>query len=189
MTAILVSTNEGVAHKDSFGFLTSVLVGGSTWTDRLLRGTKMAAPHIAKNDVFCYKAQINHDKILNENLDGFHVHIIPIGAVTGNVTAFFDYAYSWLTNGDTFPNTLAVTGTCQIDLVAGDQYKYLIKPLITYIAPPANEGYSSEIFLQFTRRNDGTDTYAGEFALIDGDVHYTANKVGSVSEFNDVVPQ
>ena len=183
----VVYNSESLAHKDSFGFLTSVLVGGSTWTNRLLRSTKMAAPHIAKTDIFCYKAQLNHDKVLGENIDGFHVHIIPIGAVTGGEIIALDFAYDWLTNGNTFPDTFSHTGTCYINLVAGDQYKYLIKPLIEDIIAPANEGYSSEIFLQFTRRNDGQDTYAGEFALIDGDVHYTASKLGSVYEYSDTL--
>ena len=50
---------------------------------------------------------------------------------------------------------------------------------------PTDESYSSEIFLQFTRRNDGTDTYPGEFALVDGDAHYLTNHLGSYNRLTD----
>lgn len=172
-------------HKDSFGQLQSVIVGGSTWTPRLVRSTKIALPHIAKNDIFTYKCQFNHEKTLQENLDDFHIHIIPIGAVTQLVTITFNYGWAWLKNGDYFPNTFTNTGTASIDIVAGDQYRYMIKSLLLEIPPPLLESYSSEIFLEFTRRNDGTDTYAGEFALVDGDAHYPTNHLGSYNRLND----
>jgi len=172
-------------HRDSFGQLQSVLTGASTWTLRLVRNTKMVAPHVAKNDVFTYKCQINHDKDLGTALDGFHVHISPIGAVTPGQVISIDFGYVWLTNGNTFPDTFTTTGNAPITLASGDQYKYLIKNIVTGIAAPTGEGYSSEFFIQCTRRNDATDTYAGEFALWDGDVHYKAEKIGSYYEFND----
>lgn len=63
--------------------------------------------------------------------------------------------------------------------------KYLIKNLIADIGASTGEGYSSEFIIQVQRRNDGTDTYAGEFALMDGDVHCQTNHIGSYNEFND----
>lgn len=184
-------------HRDSFGQLQSVLTGGSTWTLRLLRNTKVAVPHIAKNDVFTYKCQLNHDKLLGSVLDGFHVHFIPIGAVTAGQIIAIDYKWVWITNNDTYPDTLPNTGTMYYTLAADDQYKYLIKNIVSTsqvippltdvstINPPTGEGYSSEFIIECTRRNDAADTYAGEFALLDGDVHYQTNRIGSYNEFND----
>jgi hypothetical protein len=172
-------------HRDSFGLLQSVLVGGSTWTPRLVRNTKIALPHIAKNDVFTYKCQFNHDKDLGENADDFHIHIIPIGAVTAGQVIAIDCSWTWLTNGDEFPDTLPNAFTATITLEEGMQYKYLIKGIISNLTFPVGEGYSSELFVQCQRRNDGQDTYPGEFALVDGDSHYPSNKVGSYNVFND----
>jgi hypothetical protein len=163
----------------------STLTGASTWTLRLIRNSRMVAPHVAKNDVFSYKAQLNHDKALATNLDGFHIHFLPIGAVTAGQIIAIDYAWGWLTANDTFPDTLPNTGTATYTLQDGDQYKYLIKPIITDLAYPTGEGYSSEFFIVCQRRNDGQDTYAGEIALLDGDVHYQANRVGSYNEYTD----
>ena len=172
-------------HRDSFGQLQTTLTGVTTWTLRALRSTKVVVPHIAKNDAFPYKCQMNHDKALAEALDGFHLHIVPIGAVSGGEIISLDWGYAWLSNGDEFPATFAATGNAPIELHAGEQYKYLIKNVVTDIASTTGEGYSSEFIIQVTRRNDGTDTYAGEFALLDGDVHYTTNHLGSYNEYND----
>jgi hypothetical protein len=172
-------------HRDSFGILGTAVTGVATWTSRYIRNTKISRPHIAKLDVFSYVCQLNHDKALETNLDGFHIHIIPVGAVAGGEVIALDYAWAWLTNGDIFPDTLPNTGTATITLSAGEQYAYLIKPIISDLDYPVGEGYSSEFYIQCTRRNDGQDTYASEFALIDGDVHYRVNRIGSYSEFND----
>jgi len=172
-------------HKDSFGQLQTELTGGGQWTPRLIRTTKIVAPHIAKLDVFTYKCQFNHEKKLSTNLDDFHIHLIPIGAVTGGEIIALDYAYGWYTTGNTFPDTLPNTGTATINLSAGDQYKILIKGLLSDLTFPASEGYSSLLFVQFTRRNDGQDTYAGEFALLDGDAHYQTNHLGSYNTITD----
>lgn len=186
ITSYNVSDYDGFPrHKDSFGTLGTLIQGGSTWTLRLLRNTKIAVPHIAKTDVFTYKCQFNHDKLLATNADGFHIHFMPIAAVTGGEVIALDYAWGWLTAGNTFPATLPNTGTATITLADGDQYKYLIKGLLLNLAYPTNEGYSSEFFVEFTRRNDGQDTYTGEFALIDGDAHYIVGQNGSVYEFSD----
>lgn len=172
-------------HKDSFGLLQSVLTGGSVWAPKLLRNTKIAVPHIAKTDVFTYKAQLNHDKRLSTNLDGFHIHFLPIGSVTAGQVIAIDYAWGWLTDGDVYPDTLPNTGTALIPLATGDQYKYLIKNIVANLAYPTGEDYSSEFFIECTRRNDAQDTYAGEFALLDGDLHYLTDQLGSYNEYAD----
>ena len=172
-------------HRDSFGQLQTALQGVTTWTLREVRNSKIVLPHIAKNDIFSYKCQYNHDKRLEENADDFHAHIMPIGAVTAGQVIAIDYAWVWLTNGDEFPDTLPNTGTALIPLSAGQQYKYLIKTIITNLQYPTGEGYSSELFVACQRRNDAQDTYPGEFALVDGDSHYPGNKVGSYNTLND----
>lgn len=184
-------------HRDAFGTMQSILLGASTWTLRLYRNTKMVLPHIAKNDIFSYIAQLNHDKVLNVGLDGFHIHFKPIGAVVGGEVVAIDYAWGWYTEGDVVPDTLPNTGTAYITLSAGDQYKTKIKNLIsatdiipplgtvTTISPPAGEDYSSEFWIVCQRRNDGADTYADEIALTFGDVHYPTNHLGSYNEYTD----
>jgi hypothetical protein len=172
-------------HKDTFGRLQSVLVGGGTWTMRLLRNTKIAAPHIAKNDVFTYSCQFNHDKVLQQNADDFHIHMMPVGAVTAGQVVAIDYAWGWVKAFDYFPDTLPNTGTKLIELADGDQYKKMIKAIVEDLPAPEGENYSSELFIECQRRNDGQDTYPGEFALMDGDSHYPTNQLGSYDVTTD----
>jgi hypothetical protein len=181
----IVSETGFPRHKDSFGVLGTSLVGVTTWTNRALRSTKMVVPHIAKGDVFSYRAQLNHDKELNTNLDGFHLHIIPVGTIDAPAVIALDYSYVWLNNGDTYPSTFPHSSTAYINLATNNQYNYLIKTIVSDIPHPEKETYSSEFFIECTRRNDAQDTYAGEFALVDGDVHYITNQHGSVYEFSD----
>lgn len=172
-------------HRDSFGTLATALTGGSQWTLRLLRGTKIAKPHIAKGDVFTYTCQYNHDKTLQQNADDIHIHYMPIGTVTAGQVISLDYAWGWFTTGEVLPNTLPNTGNITITLAAGDQYKFLIKQLDINLTPPTVEGYSSELFVEVTRLNTAADTYPGEFALIDQDSHYPTAKIGSYNVTND----
>ena len=172
-------------HRDSFGQMQTALTGVTTWTLRQFRNTKLVVPHIAKQDIFSYKAQLNHDKALLTNLDGFHIHFAPVGVVTAGQIIALDYAWGWVTNDDEIPDTFPNTGTAKYTLQAGDQYKYLIKPFLTNLAYPTGEGYSSEFFVVCQRRNDAQDTYPGEFALVDGDSHYPGNKVGSYNRLTD----
>ena len=145
----------------------------------------MALPHIAKNDVFTYKNQFNHEKILNTPLDSFHIHFIPVGTVTAGQIIAIDYAWAWLTKGNEFPDVLPNTGTAYITLKTGDQYDYLIDRICQNMPPPDYEAYSSEFFIECQRRNDSQDTYPGEFALLDGDNHFLSDKLGSKYEHTD----
>lgn len=166
-------------HRDTFGQLGTALSGVTRWTDRQIRNTGIVKPHIAKNDIFSYTAQFNHDKELQTAIDDFHIHMIPIGLpVNGQVIAI-DYAIGVFTNGNIIPNTLPITGTALITVNATDHYKYMIKSILSNIDAPILEGYSGEIWVKCQRRNDAQDTYSGEFALIDGDSHYISNSGGS----------
>lgn len=172
-------------HKDTFGQLSTALVGVTKWTIRQIRNTGITKPHIANNDVFSYTAQFNHDKELQTAIDDFHIHIMPVSLpVDGDVIAI-DYSIGVFTNGDIIPDTLPITGTKTIVVNAADQYKYMIKEIFENIPAPASEGYSGEIWVKCQRRNDAQDTYAGEFALIDGDSHYISNSGGSFNEYTD----
>ncbi len=172
------------AHKDSFGFLRTALTGVTTWTDRQIRNTGVVVPHIAKNDLFSYNIQFNHDKQLGVNIDDFHLHILPVGTVTAGQIIAIDYAWGWYSLNDVIPDTLPNTGTATLELATGDQYKHLLMDIVTNMAHPATEGYSSFCLIKCQRRNDGQDTYASEIAMLGADCHYIVNRNGSTSRLS-----
>ena len=44
---------------------------------------------------------------------------------------------------------------------------------------------STKVVVPHIAKNDASYTYAGEFALLDGDVHYLSNQFGSYNELTD----
>jgi hypothetical protein len=44
-------------HKDSFGFIRSVLTGVTQFTDRAYRSMKVVLPHMANRDLLSYNVQ------------------------------------------------------------------------------------------------------------------------------------
>lgn len=65
---------------------------------------------------------------------------------------------------------------------ASYQYQNSKYSIITSMAHPTTESYSSFVLIKCQRANDGTDTYAGELALLGADVHYTSDRYGSKFE-------
>ena len=173
------------AYKDTFGFLRTALSGVTTWTDRQLRNTGVVLPHIAKADVFYYNVQFNHDKMLDSAITDFHLHIIPVGAVTAGQIIAVDYSWGIYRFGDVIPNTLPNSNTATFTLSTGDQYKHLLFEIVQNLAVPTPELYSSFLFIKCTRRNDAQDTYASEIALVGADAHYITNRNGSRNETSD----
>jgi hypothetical protein len=177
------------AHKDSFGFLRTTLVGVTTWTDRQLRNTGVVLPHIAKGDVFSYNVQFNHDKALDTVLDDFHLHIIPISAPAAGQKVAIDYTWGFFKFGEAIPDVLPNSSGASPAIFTftgtSDQYKHLYFEIIQHMAVSPSETYSSFLLIKCTRRNDAQDTYAGEIALLGADSHYQTNRNGSLNESTD----
>ena len=174
------------AYKDSFGFLRTALTGVTQWTDRQVRNTGVVMPHIAKQDVFSYNVQFNHDKKLQSAIADFHLHIIPIGTVTAGELIALDFTWGFYSFGavvdDVLPNS---TGSPAVfTLSTGDQYKHKLFSITTNLAV-GTESYSGFLLIKFQRRNDAQDTYAGEFALMGADAHYQSDRIGSYNVTSD----
>ncbi len=169
-------------HKDSFGFLRTALTGVTSWTDRQYRHTMVVLPHLANGDIASYNVQLNHDKVLQTYADGFHIHFIPLAAVTG--TILIDFAWGWYSMDDTIPDTLPNTGTATLSIDSTDQYKHKLFEIISNMAPPSTEGYSSFILIVIGR-NGGTYGNSNEIAILGADIHYITDRNGSINEYTD----
>ena len=172
------------AYRDSFGFLRTALVGVTTWTDRQIRNTGIVVPHINKNDIFSYNVQINHDKKLGTALADFHIHFMPVGEAQGGEVIAIDYAWGFYSVTETIPDTLPNTGTAQIPLLFGDQYKHKFAEIVTNLSV-GNETYSGFLLIKCQRRNDAQDTYGSEIALLGADSHYISDRAGSYLVMGD----
>jgi len=171
-------------HDDIQGILQTALTGSTSYTFRAYRSTGIVMPHIAKNDVFSMTFQMPHRKRLGSNIDSVHLHYIPMSAANGDIK--LTYTWGWYNNGDVLPNTLPNSGSVEWTLSSADQYKSLVKAIITDLAPPANEGYSSLLYVNVARATpSGTDWGNGELALSYMDAHFATDRIGSYNEYND----
>jgi len=170
------------AHKDSFGFLGTALVGVTTWTPAQFRSTGVVLNEIAKGDVFSYNIQLNHDKKLQSALDGFHIHFIPMTNNSGNVN--ITYRWGIYHDGDVIPDVLPNTATINLAIDA-EQYKHKRGNVIPSMAIPGTETYSSFVLVHCKRNNDENDTFTGNIALLGADVHYITDRTGSLTEGTD----
>jgi len=176
------------SHEDQQGILGSALVGATTYTPAEYRTTNIVLNEVGSGDVFSMIFQFSHRKKLGTNLDSVHIHYIPIAANDGDIA--FTYAWGWYNMGDTIPVTLPNTGTvADITLASADQYKLKISSLITNLAPPVNEAYSSILLVALTAvaPSDGTNwwTTGNKIGIVYMDTHYITDRKGSVNEATD----
>ena len=174
-------------HDDIQGILQTALTGVTQYTFRQYRTTGMVYPHVAQSDVFSLTMQMAHRKQLGSNLDGVHIHYIPIASANGDIK--FDWAWGWYNTGgaDTIPATLPNTGSTTITLATTDQYKLRIDQLITNLAPPASEGYSSILMVKITRVAPAGTNWGSnnEIAIVYMDGHMPVTRYGSYLETSD----
>lgn len=146
------------------------------------------------DDVLTTIMQMAHAKALGSNLGDLHMHVVPMAAGAGDV--YFEVSYSWQNVGGTFPATASwTTSNVTASFVAGDQYDHKTITLLSDIAPPASEGYSSILLCTITRLGTNTlDTYttnkdhgtgAANLGILSIDGHIPIDRVGSVNTFSD----
>jgi hypothetical protein len=137
--------------------------------------------------------QMPHTKKLGDAID-FHLHLVPMA--NGSGTVRFTWEYVWFNIGSEIPAATSWTsGSTEIALVAADQYKHRLHDILTSVAAPTGEGYSSIFLMRLIREgthaNDdyttGKDhgTAAANLGLVSVDAHIRHDRFGSINEASD----
>jgi hypothetical protein len=174
-------------HDDMQGILQTALTGVTQYTMRQYRTTGIVLPHIAQGDIFSMTFQMSHRKTLGVNMDGVHIHFIPIASADGDIQIDYEWGWYRAANLDTVPATLPNTGNKVITLATTDQYVLKIDDIVENMAAPSGEDYSSILFVKCTRvAPAGTNWGANnEIALVYFDGHMPINRYGSYNEYDD----
>lgn len=165
---------------DVQGILETALAGVTQYTPRQYRTTGIVMPHIARGDIFSMRFQMPHRKKLQTAAASVHLHAIPISAADGDIK--ISYSWGWYNNGSVIPDTLPNSDTATITLASSDQYKMKILTLISSLAAPTTETYSSILFVKCERLTAGDTWGTGEIALAYMDAHFLTNRIGSYNE-------
>jgi hypothetical protein len=179
------------SHDDQQGIMTTV-GGGSALGTLAIRDTGCTMPCFqnGNDDVAVQVYQFSHRKKLNTNLDSVHLHYyLPSAPVAGD-TVRLNYWWIWYNNGDVIPAIANWnTGATFVHTFTGTESAFStgIISLITNLAHPANEGYSSMLRVKVIRDSTGggSDTYNDDLGIDYFDVHFVTDRKGSVNEASD----
>ena len=119
-----------------------------------------------------------------------HMHYLPMSSGSGVVK--FNYAYSWVDIGDSFPPSSGWTsGSITVSLTPASQY---VSSMLTFGAcQPVSQSESSIMVFKVERpgQTDPADTYetskdhqtaAANLGILSFDLHYQKNKAGTVTQ-------
>lgn len=120
-----------------------------------------------------------------------HAHIIPMASGSGD--AKFNFAYSWINVGESFPAASGwISGSVSASLTPAHQYKQSIVSFGSIA--PTNQRESSILIFKAERpgSSDVSDTYAtnkdhgtgaANIGILSFDMHYQKSKAGTISPF------
>jgi hypothetical protein len=163
--------------------------GASALTQEAFRDTNCELLFMVHNiaDRLSFEEEMPHDWKPGTEMK-LHAHIIPMS--NGSGLFALDYEVYCANVGEAFPALASwTTGTATLSLSASDQYKHLVIPLVTL---PGTGKRESAMILCTIARNPATDTYqtnkdhgtvAANVAILKIDVHYQAEKSGTVEEY------
>jgi hypothetical protein len=186
-------------HDDMLG-AAQASAGISALTSEAYRDTTFIMPFFRhdQNDTLSLTFQFSHRRNLGSPLDSIHIHYIPMVNPAAIENVYFSYSYSWKKANEEFPALVSwVSSNVTMPIQTTDAFKHLYYNLVTNIAAPAVESYSSVLLFRITRLGtDGLDTYdtdkatppgtgAANLGLLYFDCHYITDRRGSVNETTD----
>lgn len=195
----VISPPTSVRHDDMQG-AAQASAGISALTSEAYRDTAFVMPFFRhdQNDTLSMTFQFSHRRKLGSPLDSIHIHYIPMVNPAAIENVYFSYSYAWKTTDTEFPALVSWTsGNATLPIQTTDAFKTLLFSIVTNIAAPANEGYSSILLFRITRLGtDPLDTYdtdkatppgtaAANLGLLYFDCHYVTDRRGSALESSD----
>jgi len=122
---------------------------------------------------FFFSMQMPHDYKLNSPVFP-HLHWMPLDGGEGFVKFEFEYTYADIDG--TFEDTATQEVTVSID---EDQYKHIMTEFPNSIDPNFT-GVSGMFMCRLSRlADDAGDTFTGDIAIIEFDIHYQRDSMGS----------
>ena len=192
----VISSPLPTRHDDMLGNV-QASAGISALTSEAYRDTAFVMPFFRhdQDDTLSLTFQFSHRRQLGSPLDSIHIHYVPMVNPVAIQNVYFSYSYSWQTVDAVFPALVSwVSGNLTLPIGTTDAFKHKYAPLISAIAAPANEIYSSVLLFRITRLGTSpSDTYntdkatppgtsAANLGLLYFDCHYITDRRGSVTE-------
>jgi hypothetical protein len=153
-----------------------------------------------QDDAFYATLQMPHRKKLGSALASVHLHLIPmIDPSSSPEYAYFSTNYAWvLLDGTLAAPSNWTNSLTQFAVTTGDAFKHKYHPLVTNVAAPGSETYSSILLLEVSRLGSSggaNDTYKtnkaapgtvqANLGVLSVDAHVLMDRLGSHLEGSD----
>jgi hypothetical protein len=173
-------------YTDVLGEIATAPSGAAQWATAQIGATGFFINWLqaGQNDYFQLKSQVDHRFGKAQPVADVHVHYTLSAVPAAGQTVNLELAYCWVPINQPIP-LIGAWGTATPVLTflgtEAAQAHYVFALLPGGITVPANQTYSSILFIKCTRRSQGVgaDTYAGNFGLLYVDAHIQADRVGS----------
>lgn len=186
-----MSFEQDRGYTDALGEIATAPTGAAQWATAQIGATGFFINWLqaGQNDYFQLKTQIDHRFGNAQPIADMHVHYVLSSAPAAGQTVNLEVAYCWVPIGQPIPLIAAWSTATPTKTFAGTEaalthYDHI---LVLNVAPPANQTYSSILFIKCLRRSQGggADTYGGNFGLLYVDSHLQADRVGSMNPSSD----
>lgn len=169
----------------------------SALTNEVFRDTALRLLHFRydQDDTLHYVYQLPH-KWRTDTEVHVHLHVMPLADPPSTKNVYFSGYYTWAPINFSPVPALAgwTTFNATMSVAVGEVYKHKIAE-IGQIAAPASPTPSTCLFLYMMREgtnvldtydtNKGSGTPAANLALLSSDLHYRAQRMGTLLEYSD----
>jgi hypothetical protein len=140
-----------------------------------------------RDEIIAGVAQIPHSWVMGSVIEP-HIHWYAAGSAPGeNRGVVWRFEWEWVNNGDPITGTYSSEEiTASVAAFVGGDPIAQINNITAAGIDGTGKGDSSLLLWRLTRvGTDGDDTYVGDVALIEFDIHYRVADFGSFAEFGD----
>jgi hypothetical protein len=172
-------------YTDVFGDINTAPTGAAQWLTAQIGTTGFFINWLqaGQNDFFQMKSQIDHRFSKVTPIADIHLHYTLSSVPAAGNTCILNCAYTWVPIGVTIPLIGAwSTFTHTFNFLGTETaLQHNLVTLVSNIAVPANQTYSSLLFFKATRQSNGggADSYGGNLGLLYLDAHMLADRPGS----------
>ena len=149
-------------------------------------GLVLAFSDTSDNIVY-FNAQFPHKRKRYTDL-GPHIHIVlpTAGAGAGVENMKFDLTYSWAGVNSEFPAETTISFTEDVQTYSANTHKIIGFPDISKDAIAGVDNVSSMMICSLKRDTSVANNYTDDVYLLEADIHYEVDSLGSREIFNKV---
>jgi hypothetical protein len=159
-------------------------VSGKEPKETAYRGGQILEFEDDETQAIAFNVQFPHNRKAGSSINP-HIHIVlpTDGSGSGAENIKIDMTYSWANINGTFASETTITNTYDVQDKSADTHILIPIEEILGTAASGDEGVSSMMICSLQRDHTVANNYADSFYLLEADIHYQIDQLGSREEF------